>query len=156
MLTEKGVVFSSDTDTEVIAHLIAHFFEGDMIDAIQKARPLLKGAYALAILHRDFSDAIFLVAHESPLCVGIGKEESYISSDSNSFDESVQEVIFLSNGEVAAVKSNDVQVFDSTMSPVSKETKILINHSAEVSRGDFEHFTLKEICHPSGTFRSHS
>jgi glucosamine--fructose-6-phosphate aminotransferase (isomerizing) len=154
MLEDKGVTFVSDTDTEVVAHLISHFFQNDILKAVEQTIPLLKGSYAIALIHRDFPDQIITFAHEMPIAVGIGREESFISSDSNAFDGEVKEVIYLSNGEVAVIKAGSYQLFDARLSPISKPTKVFINQSQAISKGNYEHFTLKEIHEQPETLRS--
>lgn len=145
MLEEKGSVFASDTDTEVIAHLISHFYEGDLLKSIEKSIPLLKGAFAVALIHKNHPGQILAFANQSPLAVGLGDEKAFIASDPNAFEKDVKEVIFLSEGEVALIGAGSTQVFDATMAPVQKETKMLLARAEEVTRGSFEHFTLKEI-----------
>ena len=145
MLEEKGCAFASDTDTEVIAHLISHFYKGDLLKAIEKSIPLLKGAFAVALIHKNHPGQILAFANQSPLAVGLADEKAFIASDPNAFEKDVKEVIFLSEGEVALIGAGSAQVFDATMAPVQKETKMLLARAEEVTRGSFEHFTLKEI-----------
>lgn len=154
MLQEKGAYFVSETDTEVIAHLIADLYEGDIIKAVQKAIPLLKGAYAITLVHRDYPDQIIAIAHESPLVIGIGEGESFISSDSNAFSAFTRNVIFLNNGEVAIVKVDQLQVYDSSMNPIVKESERLAEIIGDASKDHFEHYTLKEIHEQPKTIRS--
>jgi glucosamine--fructose-6-phosphate aminotransferase (isomerizing) len=93
-LKKKGIKFVSETDTEVIAQLIGSFYEGDILKATQRAVPLLKGAYAFALVHRDHPDTIVAAAHQAPLVVGIGSEEAFVSSDTNAFAAHTREVVF--------------------------------------------------------------
>ncbi len=145
MLKKNGVKFISQTDTEVVAHLISSFYEGDVLEAIRKALVLIKGSYALVIIHKDFPDTIFGVAHESPLMVGIGDGESFIASDSNSFAAHTRDVVYLSNGEIAVVKKDKCEVFNVLLEQLSKDPQRLSESIGEVDKGDFDHFTLKEI-----------
>ena len=145
MIQEKGITFVSDTDTEVIAHLISDFYDGDILKAVQQTIPLLKGTYAIALVHKDYPDQIIVASHEAPLAIGIGNEEAFISSDSNSFSDQASEVIYLGNSEVAVVKADSVEIYDATMQQITKKTEQLVHHSVEISKGDFEHYTLKEI-----------
>jgi glutamine---fructose-6-phosphate transaminase (isomerizing) len=145
MLIEKGVQFVSETDTEVVAHLIAHFYTGNILHAVQKAVPLLQGSYAIALIHRDHPGQIIAIAHESPLVVGIGQKEAFISSDSIAFAAHTREVIFLSNSEIAIVKPNKIEVFDASQERIDKKTQVLTETVHEISKGSFDHFTLKEI-----------
>lgn len=143
-LQEKGVKFVSDTDTEAIAHLISSNYEGDILSAIQKSLPLLKGAFAFALVHQDFPDRILAVAHEAPLTIGIGNNEAFISSDPNAFAFYTRQAIYLTNGEIAVVKANSQEVYN-TDTQISKESILLGPEMEDVSKGKFEHFTLKEI-----------
>lgn len=154
MLEEKGVKFISDTDTEVIAHLVSHFYQGDLLKAIQQALPLLKGAFAIALVHSDFADRMVAVANQAPLVMGLGLGESFISSDPNALSKNVREAIFLDDGEVAVIKADGYQLFNAQMTPITKETKLLLHKAEEVTKGNFDHFTLKEIYEQPETIRS--
>lgn len=154
MLVKKGVVFHSQTDTEVIAHLISDLYRGDFLKAVMESLSLLKGSYALAVIHRDHPDQIIGVAHESPLAVGIGNGEMFLASDLHAFTGSAREVVFLDSGEVAVVKKNSYEIYNSTMMPVSKKSRELKEKAEEVSRGKFEHYTLKEIFEQPQALRS--
>lgn len=144
-LKSQGVVFVSDTDTEVVAHLIASLYQGDIVKATLEALSLLKGAYALALIHKDFPDQILAVAHDAPLIIGIGANEAFVASDTQSFAAHTREVVYLANSELAIVKSNKLEIYNTSSILISKETKQLALQAQEVSKGKFEHFTLKEI-----------
>lgn len=152
-LKEKGVTFVSDTDTEVIAHLIASEYQGDILAAVQKAVAQLKGAYAVALVHRDFPDQIVAIAHEAPLVIGIGDHEAFISSDPHAFAFYTRQAIYLSNSEIAIVRADSQQVY-STNEPIHKESYVLNSQFNDSSKGDFEHFTLKEIYEQPQTIRN--
>lgn len=144
-LRRKGVEFVSNTDTEVIAHLVASLYTGNLLEALQQAIQQLKGAYALALVHVDYPDYIFAVAHESPLAIGLGDQESFLASDSEAFTEYTQEAVFLSNMEIAIVKKGERQFYDLNLNPISKDVIKLKMNAGERSKGMFEHYTLKEI-----------
>lgn len=154
MLKDKGIAFSSETDTEVIAHLISDFYEGDFLKAVQQTIPLLKGSFSLAIVHKDFPHEIIAVAYHSPLAIGIAENETFISSDPNAFDSEVKEVIFMGDGEIAVIQANNYSLFDSTMAPINKQTMSLVNYAEQMSKGDYAHYTLKEINEQPQTLRS--
>lgn len=153
MLKEKGVKFTSETDTEVVAHLIANFYTGNVLDAIRQAIALLKGSYALTIIHQDCPDSIFAVAHESPLMIGVGHGENYVASDSNSFACHTREVVYLTNAEIAVVKVDHFEIYNSSLGIIQKETKTLSEDLKDVSKGPYEHYTLKEIFEQPETVR---
>jgi glutamine---fructose-6-phosphate transaminase (isomerizing) len=144
-LIANGVSFVSDTDTEVIAHLISSFYEGDILEATLKAVALLKGSFAIAMIHKDFPDQIIAIAHESPLVIGIGNQEAFISSDPNAFAFYTKEIIYLSNAEIAIVKANSQQIYNLSRDLVVKPSQQSLSDGIELSKGTFEHYTLKEI-----------
>lgn len=153
-LQAQGAKFISETDTEVVAHLVASFYEGDFLKAVQKAIPLLKGAFALALIHKDFPDCIIAVAQQSPLIIGKGQGDSFVSSDAHAFAAHTREVIYLADSEIAVVKRNEINVYDTSNEAVIRETKILSGTVEEASKGDFAHYTLKEIHEQPQTIRS--
>lgn len=152
-LKARGVKFVSDTDTEVIAHLIASHYQGEILPAVQKAVAQLKGAYALALVHRDFPDQIIAIAHEAPLVIGIGNHEAFISSDPHAFAFYTRQAIYLSNSEIAVVKADSQQVY-SIDEPIDKELHVLDHEVSNASKGDYEHYTLKEIFEQPQTLRN--
>lgn len=145
LLKQNGVTFKSDTDTEVIPHLIAHFYKGNFIEAVRTVVSMLKGAYALAIIHRDFPDCIIAVAKECPLAIGIGSNESFISSDSHAFASYTRDVLFLSACEIAVVHPGSYEVYDLNHTQIKKGLDRLEIRAEDSAKGSFEHFTLKEI-----------
>lgn len=144
-LQKKGIVFRSETDSEVIAQMIGMFYEGDILKAVQQTVPMLEGSFAIALVHANHPDQIITVAHESPLVIGIGTNEAFISSDSHAFAAHTREVVFLSNAEIAVVRADKLEVYDSSMEQITKETEKLAIQTEEVTKGAYEHFTLKEI-----------
>lgn len=154
LLQEKGVKFISETDTEVVAQLIASLYTGDILKAVEQAIPLLEGSYAIALIHRDHPHQIIATANQSPLVIGIGSQEIFISSDSHAFATHTREVIFLTDGEVAVITPDQVEIFDAAMMPLTKTPSLLTGVHEEHSKGDFEHFTLKEIFQQPQTIRN--
>jgi len=154
MLQTNGAKFVSQTDTEVIAHLVSSRYKGDFLKAVQEAVPLLKGAFAIAIIHRDFPDRMIAVAHQSPLIIGKGYGETFISSDANAFAAHTREVVYLADSEIAVVKAHEIEIYNSSMETVVRETKTLSNAMQEATKSGFAHFTLKEINEQPKTIRS--
>lgn len=144
-LKAQGLTFDSDTDTEVVAKLIGHLYKGDIVQAILEAIPMLKGAYAIALIHQDHPDQIFAVAHEAPLVIGIGQGEAFISSDTHSFASHTRQVVYLANAELAVIKRDKVEVYDTNSNRIEKETQTLNSSTLSSDKGSFEHYTLKEI-----------
>lgn len=144
-LKEKGSRFETDTDTEVIAHLVASFYKGDLLKAVQDTVALLEGAYAVALVHKDYPDTIVAFANQCPLAVGVGLDEAYVSSDTNAFADHTREVIYLADSEIAVITPTQVDVFDTSRAQIIKTREQLGFGAAEISKGNFEHYTLKEI-----------
>lgn len=144
-LVEKGIAFASDTDSEVIAQLVASLYEGDLLAAVQAAMPRLEGALAIAAVHRDHPDEIVAAARQSPLVVGIGNGEAFVASDTHAFLVHTSEAIFLTDGEVAKVCPDQVTVYDETAEQVLKEIERVEGRQMASSKGDFDHYMLKEI-----------
>jgi len=144
-LIKKGVKFVSDTDTEVVAHLISSLYHGDIVKAVLEAVSVLEGAFAIALIHEDYPDQIIAFAHEAPLILGILQGEIFLASDTHSFASHTREVIYLVDREIAVLKLNKIEFFDICNSPITKEREILGVTASEHSKGEFEHYTLKEI-----------
>lgn len=147
MLQQKGVRFHSDTDTEVIAQLIAHFYKGDLLSAVNQTLSLMTGFWGIAVIHKEHPDQIIAAARENPLAIGIhpARYESVISSDANAFPVQDLDVLFLRNDEIAIVTSKGVDVYDRTTSRIDKQTEKLGLETRTISKNGFEHFMLKEI-----------
>ncbi|HEY5259130.1 MAG TPA: glutamine--fructose-6-phosphate aminotransferase, partial [Rhabdochlamydiaceae bacterium] len=113
-LLAKGVTFKSDTDSEVIAQLIAQHYEGDFLAAVQKTLSQLQGFWGLAIIHKDHPDQIIAAARENPIAIGynLERKEAAVSSDANAFSSHDLHVLFLHNDEIAVIKAGEVDVYD--------------------------------------------
>ena len=149
----EGIRFLSETDTEVIAQLIGKFYQNDLVKAVQKTLPLLKGSFAIALIHSNHPDQIVAAARESPLSIGFddAHTESIVSSDPNAFLSSTPNVMFLQNDEIAQLQANQIHVFDSMLRPIEKKIERLENGYQAPSKGGFEHYLIKEIFEQSST-----
>lgn len=147
MLKSQGKTFYSETDSEVIAQLISHFYEGQILTAVQKALSMLRGFWGIAVIHKNHPGQIIAAARENPIAIGINNttSEAYVSSDANSFGDSNLDVMFLQNDEIALVSSNQVEVFDPQFSPVQKSTERISDAAVTISKNGYPHFMLKEI-----------
>lgn len=147
MLKSLGVQFSSETDTEVIAQLIAHFYKGDITQAVQKAISLMQGFWGIAVVHQDHPDKIIAFSRENPLAVAfdLARGEAFLSSDPNAFHSSDLDVLFLKNDELAVIGAHKIEVFDSSQAQVFKIPEKIELENYTRSKGSFEHFMLKEI-----------
>ena len=143
-LRAKGVQFVSETDSEVIAHLIASCYEGDILSAVQRAVPMLKGSYAIVLVHRSFPGQLVAIAHECPLVIGIGNDEAFISSDPHAFAFYTRQAIYLSNAEIAVIRADSQEIYNAQQQIV-KESQLIETIAGISSKGDFAHYTLKEI-----------
>ena len=146
-LIHKGVSFKSDTDSEVIAQLISFHYQGNLRSAVQKALRELHGSLAIALIHEKHPNEIVAASRESPLVLGIDREkgEGYLASDANSFNGKSLDVLYLKDDEVAILKNNRVDVFNSHGKKVLKKSETIGFKNTPISKNGFEHFMLKEI-----------
>lgn len=154
-LLKKGVRFRSETDTETIAQLIASYYEGDLILAVQKALEQLRGFWALAVVHKDHPNTIIAAAKENPLAIGMSacRTEIYLSSDVNAFEQPDLDIFFLHSNEIAEISSQEVRIFNASRVPISKPTEKLSLEHSTLSKNGFAHFMLKEIFEQPDTIR---
>ncbi|MHA1834385.1 MAG: glutamine--fructose-6-phosphate transaminase (isomerizing) [Candidatus Baldrarchaeia archaeon] len=146
-LEEKGHVFQSDTDTEVIPHLIEEYIAlgYNLADAVRETLKQLKGSYAIAVIYAEEPDKIVCARKDSPLVIGVGEKAVYCASDIPAFLPMTNKVIFLNDGELAILTPYSVTVQNLEGEVLTKEIKI-INWTAEMAqKGGFPHFVLKEI-----------
>lgn len=146
-LQKEGVVFASETDTEVMVHLITKNFTGDLLSAVQTTLDQLKGLFAIAVIHKDHPNEIIAAARECPLSIATddAATESIITSDPNAFFGSALNVLFLRNNEVARVRKGKIEVFNQERTLINKPTIRLNSQLKPPSKEGFEHFMLKEI-----------
>ena len=144
-MIEKGVVFQSETDTEVVAHLVEMFFQGDLVDAVYKTLERVRGAYALGIIHKDNPDMLVTARKDSPLVVGIGENESFIASDVPALLKYTKNVYFLEDGEVAILKRNGIEIYDQDRQQVERNSVEIEWDFESATKGGYPHFMLKEI-----------
>lgn len=146
-LLEKGVIFSSDTDTEVIAALISHHYQGTLRQAVQKAMKELHGSFAIAVIHKDHPEEIIGASRESPLVIGIDPSngEAYLSSDANSFNGKVLDILYLKDDEIAILKHDYFTLYSSQGKKIHKEMKRIEFQGEAISKNGYDHYMLKEI-----------
>lgn len=142
-LKREGVAFYSDTDTEVATALIDKYFNGDPIDAIDKAIKELKGSYAFGIIF-DGSDKLYAVRKDSPLIVGLGDNSNYIASDIAAIIKYTDQYMLLDDNEIVELTSDQVKVYVDKKE-VEKDTLTATMSAEEASKGKYKHFMLKEI-----------
>jgi glucosamine--fructose-6-phosphate aminotransferase (isomerizing) len=144
-LIENGHVFKSDTDTEVIAHLVEEYFNGDLEAAVLKAVGRLSGTFGIAIIHADIDHQVIIAKRGSPIILGIGKNELYAASDSNALAPYTNKMIHLSDDEVAVLNSKEYHIKNFKNEMLEKEIEILDAQEYRVDKRGFEHYMLKEI-----------
>ena len=144
-LIAKGYHFKSETDTEVVAHLLEDMYDGDFVGTVRRMLARVDGAYALEIICSDEPDKIICTKKENPLVIGLGKGENFVASDIPAIINYTRDTYILSDGELAIVTRDNVSVFDREGNPVDKEV-FHVNWNAEAAeKGGYEHFMLKEI-----------
>ena len=137
--------FASETDTEVVAHLIEKYYKGDLLAAVKSALKNIEGAYALCAISAEDKSRIVVARKDAPLVVGLGKNENFIASDVSALLQYTKDVIFLENGDVAEIKEDSIKIFDvKNKKVVRKQQKILWN-AIQAEKCGYKHFMLKEI-----------
>lgn len=144
-LIAKGQKFSSDTDTEIVAHLFADFYEGDMEEAVKKVLKTIEGSYSLVFMCAAEPDKLICTKKDNPLIIGLGEGENFIASDIPAIIAKTRRTYIMSDGEIATVTKDGVWVQDIKGTPITKKV-FEVNWNAEAAeKGGFEHFMLKEI-----------
>ena len=144
-LEAKGVVFTSETDTEVVAQLLEFYYAGDLLDAVFKVLHRIEGAYALGIVCADEPDKLVAVRKDSPLILGYGEGFQMLASDVTAVIQYTREVCYLDDGDVAVLTPGGVQVYDSLGQPEEKERSHVDWEISAAEKGGYEHFMFKEI-----------
>ncbi len=146
-LTARGRRFESDTDTEVVAHLLSEQVEAGLApqDAVKAVLPQLRGAFALAIAFKEYPDMLIGARLGSPLVVGYGEGETYLGSDALALAPLTQQISYLDEGDWVVITRAGAQVYDRDNAPVSREITTSGASAAEIEKGNYRHFMQKEI-----------
>ncbi|QUH25540.1 glutamine--fructose-6-phosphate transaminase (isomerizing) [Serpentinicella alkaliphila] len=144
-LIKEGKVFISETDTEVIAHLIDYYYEGNLVDAVQKAVRRMEGAYAIGVISKKNPDKLVAVRKDSPLVVGVGEGENFIASDIPALLKYTRKVYFLEDGEMVILDEDNIQILNEFGVEVKKEIFEVTWDVESAEKGGYEHFMIKEI-----------
>ena len=144
-LAAEGHVFSSETDSEVLAHLIEASYQGDLKQAVLQAIKSVEGAYAIAVIHKDHPDKIICARKESPLIVGLGNGENFVASDVTAILQYTRQVVYLDNFEGAEVTRDGISFFNADGNDVDKKSVQIDWNPVAAEKGGFSHFMLKEI-----------
>ena len=155
-LQQKGFVFESDTDTEVIAHLIADSLSNgvDFIDAIQASARVLNGAFALGVLNKAHPDFLVAIRKGSPLVIGVGYGENFIASDHHALLPYVKKFIYLEEGDLAVIRYNKITIYDAAGIEVQRDVIETDQQADAVDKGEYRHFMLKEIFEQPSVFEA--
>ena len=146
LLIKKGHIFKSQTDTEVITHLITEYLKkNDLKNSIIKMLKRLHGSFALGIVFKDQPDLIVGARRGSPLAVGYGPNENYLGSDSYALKSMTNKISYLNDGEFCIVKNDNIDFFDETGNKVNKKILELSSNEKNYDKGEYKHFMAKEI-----------
>jgi glucosamine--fructose-6-phosphate aminotransferase (isomerizing) len=144
-LINEGIIFHSDTDTEVIAQLIALHLQNDLVDAVHKVLGMLKGTYGLAVVSTRQPDVIVGARLGSPLVVGIGQGEHFLASDPSALLGYTEKVVYLHDHQMCVLRADGWNLLDDDHAPVEAEIQQITHESGDVDKGSFDHYMLKEI-----------
>ena len=144
-LEAEGVKFLSQTDTEIAAHMVSKYYEGNLLDAVYKATTRFRGAYALGVVCADNANELVAVRKDSPLVVGLGEDENMIASDIPAILKYTRNVYFLENGEFVHILGDKVTVLNENKEVVEKEVSEITWDVEAASKGGFDSFMAKEI-----------
>ena len=148
-LVKRGYEFTSQTDTEVIAHLVDHLYDGDLFDAVQRATPRLKGAYAIAVFCRDEPQRVVGAREGSPLILGLGQGENFLASDAMALAGVTDQIVYLEEGDVVDLQLGKTWVSarqpDGRYREVQRPVRTVVAHSGAAELGPYRHYMQKEI-----------
>ena len=136
---------SSQTDSEIIAHLLSLHYHGDLLEALRQTVSLLEGSFAFAAVHRDHPEEIAIASYRSPLALGIGEGQMFLASDAGAFASHTQNALFFREREMAIIRTDAYEMYTFSSLPIRRESQKLSSQIDLPSRGAFPHFTLKEI-----------
>lgn len=143
-LIKDGVTFVSETDTEVIPHLINKYYNGDLLSAISRALTQLEGSFALGIICTDFPDTIVAAKKFSPLIIGVCEDANMVASDVTAVCTHTKDIIYMEDGDIALIKENEVKIY-SECKQVERKISHITWDIAATEKGGFDHFMMKEI-----------
>ncbi len=144
-LIEKGHVFNSDTDTEVVPHLLEEVYNGDFVASVREVLRRIEGSYSLVFMCKDHPEELICTKQDNPLVIGLGDGENFIASDIPALIQHTRRTYILADGELAVVKKDSISITNRNGEPITKKV-FEVNWNAEAAeKGGYEHFMLKEI-----------
>jgi glucosamine--fructose-6-phosphate aminotransferase (isomerizing) len=144
-LKSAGYEFVTETDTEVIAHLIHHLYRGDLLAAVRAAVARFRGAYAIAVMHKEAPQRLVGARSGSPLVVGLGKEENFLASDAMALAGTTDQIIYLEDGDVVDIDLKRVQIVHTTGATVQRHVHTVKTVAGGAELGPYQHYMQKEI-----------
>ena len=144
-LQARGHVFVSETDTEVLVHLIEETLDGDIVGAVCRTLQRLDGTFAVAFIHRQFPDCIVAARRNNPLILGLGKDENFVTSDLPALPPRTQRVIYLKDNQVAVLRREQIEVQAFSGERIVPEIHQVHLSAETIDKGDYPNFMLKEI-----------
>ncbi|MDR2718906.1 MAG: class II glutamine amidotransferase, partial [Treponema sp.] len=144
-LEHWGVIFSSQTDSEVIAQLAEHYYNGDLLDTVIHTANALEGSYALGIMCVDEPDILIAIKKDNPLIIGVSDHGNFIASDVPAVLKHTNKVYYLNDKEIAVLRNNSVQFFNIDKEPLEKSLETITWNLDSAEKGGYPHFMLKEI-----------
>ena len=153
-LSRCGYRFQSETDTEVIVHLIERYYRGNVRDALIKTANRLRGSYALGVLCSESPGKLYAVREASPLILGVGIDENFFASDVTALVNHTRNVIYLEDGEFAELSESSVRIFDCSGQELRKKATRILWDVQAAEKGGYEHFMLKEIMEQPGAVKA--
>ncbi|MBE6954687.1 MAG: glutamine--fructose-6-phosphate transaminase (isomerizing) [Ruminococcaceae bacterium] len=144
-LQGKGVQFRSQTDTEVIAHLLEYYYDGDILQAVASVLHIIEGSYALGIICAEESSRLIAARKDSPLILGYSEKGSFLASDVTAIIRHTRDVSYMEDGEIAVLDENGIRVFNTMLESVEKEHSFVDWEVSAAEKGGYEHFMFKEI-----------
>ncbi len=144
-LKKKGYTFLSETDTEVVAHLLEENYTGDFFETVSKTIAMLEGSYALGILCKNNPDEMYAVRKSSPLIVGLSDEGNMVASDIPAILPVTRKICYLNDNEIVHLTADSVEIFDMDKNKIEREVKTVEWDVSAAEKGGYEHFMIKEI-----------
>ena len=145
LIDEYGIKFKSDTDTEVIAHLIGIYYDGDLHKAVNRAVEQMRGAYAIGVVAAGEPDRLVAVRKDAPLVAGIGEGCNFIASDIPALLKYVRKIYLIENNETVVLTKDDIKIYDENQKVVKREVFHVTWDADAAEKGGYDHFMMKEI-----------